>query len=164
MRTDLNSNSHDRKKVVIISNVSEYQFTVSLIKARDNFKLGEMLVHKSENDENAWNPHINLIDTARGKGFGAMLFDIVIEYITNYKHSQIVPPRSAASGKFTATPAAQRLYKYYYINRSDVQKHKISAKSIDHTFMQNNIWMYTGYTKSLNLIPKFLGTASLIIK
>jgi hypothetical protein len=65
-----------------------------------------------------WNLHINL-GKLQNQGYGPLVYDIIMEYVSFYKNSMLVPSETNKHG--ITIESAQKIYKYYYFNRPDVK-------------------------------------------
>jgi hypothetical protein len=108
--------------------------------------------------------HVGTIQEYQGKGFGPLLYDIALEFITNYRNGIMLSTYGNAEGPIT--PRAENIWKQYYLNRNDVDKiDDLGIKKDINGFMnfsdekrspKNTPWLWAGYTKKLNVIPKLI--------
>lgn len=118
-----------------------------------------------------WNIHAGMRAEHQGKGFGPLLYDIALEFITNYKNSIVLS--TYGNGEGSITSRAENVWKKYYLDRKDV-KHidNIGSKKDIDGFMnfpdeerspKNTPWLWAGYTKELSIIPKLINQKVLTI-
>ncbi len=111
-----------------------------------------------------WNIHAGMRKELQGSGFGPLLYDIALEFISNYRNGITVSTYGNGTG--STSDRAENVWKRYYQSRSDVNH--IDNKGVrkdnygfndfpDETRSPKNTpWLWAGFTKSLDLIPKLL--------
>lgn len=119
--------------------------------------------------DNLWNFHAGMRASIQNKGFGPLLYDIALEYITNYKNGKA--GSSHGINGISSSPSAQKVWEYYYKNRPDVEKHDNRKQHAnfsisDHIKNQDldKPWLWAMYSKPLEKIPALLQSGHLIIK
>lgn len=141
-------------------------FTLRAVKTRSDYVVASFIIAQNEWSKPYWNIHSRVTNIFQGQGYAPLMYDIALEFITNYLHSIAVP--SFTTGGNTSEPASQ-IYKYYFEKRNDVQKHNDIAVDSEveqrhNPYPRNQFpWMYVGYTKPLDIIPKLIAQQSLII-
>lgn len=75
---------------------------------------GELVAERMDNDYCIDNTY-EIITAKATKKWGPMLYDVMLEYITNRKKCYLVPDRGMVSGD------AKKVWNYYLENRSDVK-------------------------------------------
>jgi len=118
-----------------------------------------------------WNIHAGMRKEIQGSGFGPLLYDIALEFITNYRNGVTVSTYGNSTG--STSDRAENVWKKYYLNRPDVTH--IDNKGVRKDMYgfdqfpdearspKNTPWLWAGFTKSLDLIPKLIKKKSLTI-
>lgn len=119
-----------------------------------------------------WNIHAGMNKELQGKGFGPLLYDIAIEFITNYLKGIAISTYGNNAGG--TSERAQNVWRYYYKERKDVKKIPNIGSRRDHYGFNNfpdeslnpkdTPWLWAGYQKDLDYIPQFIEARILEIK
>lgn len=171
MQTNLHSDSKAKDKKIIL-NDEGLRIDMRLIKSKKNYSIGWSMAHMSKYT-NYWNMHIHMRDNYLHTGYGPLLYDIIMEYVTHYKKSILVP--SVANNQGGTSDFASNVYKYYFYKRPDVVKYENLIDIPDKIYDWRNgeevelskeeyPWLFCGYSKELDHIPRLLSTNSLVIQ
>ena len=109
------------------------EFTMYLVEPPEqNPKvMAELIVdfYKNVNNIPLYNIHSQLEPEVRG-GWGPLLYDLAAEYVYHRVEGAIIPSICRGGRNYT-TPAAQKIWKYYRDNRTDVKIFKLDIKDIN---------------------------------
>ena len=173
MKTNMRPGTRREKTITIKDKGGMFgMFNIQITKTRGNMKVTRLT---GLPNKNTWTLHQTADKKFIGTGYGPLAYDLGIEYVTNYKNSGCVPAIGAGNGGNTID--SNKVWKYYYENRSDIKKEPYDAKYFDPEYPpkiwgskdeyatpDTHPWLWTIYTKPLVLIPKFLNDGSLTIK
>ena len=74
-----------------------------------------------------FNMHVNSNQQYIGTGYGPLLYDIMIEFASKHGPGLI---SSVGAGEGVTSPAAEKVYKYYYEKRNDINKQALPQEYI----------------------------------
>jgi hypothetical protein len=181
---DLRASSHWRGKRIIIERVNAEKFYLHLEKSRNGFNVVTLTVIKNRK-YNIWTAHSKANRPFIGQGYGPFVYDVVLEYVTNYLQGSIMSATGNHQGYNTI--ASSNIWKYYYKNRNDIdtlnpmsEQHKKSQE----LEKQNSLvieqeadgkvkyvpikikdypWLFVSYQKSLDIIPKLIDQNAFVL-
>jgi len=152
--------SKNEKKILKITKRPEkygYGYNIQLSTARGfNVGYGSLFYNK---DTQSYNFHIELKKSHVHKGYGPLIYDVIIEFVANYLKSRLVP--SSVNRDGGNSQHSKNIYRYYVNRRPDVQKVPLT----DNTAFRLNDDESLNYAfmKPLHYIPNMLKDGTLII-
>ncbi len=181
---DLRTSSHWRGKRVVIERVSKDKFYLELEKSRNAFKTVTLTVIKNPK-YNIWTAHSQANRPFIGQGYGPLVYDVALEYVTNYLGGSVMSATGNHQGFNTI--ASSNIWKYYYNNRNDIdtlnpmsEQHKKSQELEKQNKlviqqedgegvkyvpikMKDYPWLFVSYQKSLEIIPKLIDQNAFVL-
>lgn len=116
-------------------------------------KIGNMILVDSYED-NIWTIHSKITPDYRSQGYGVLLYDICIEYITSKFNGMTMSTYGNGAG--STSEVASNIWKYYFTNRNDVEIYKNTGRRDPEEGpynIQTSPWLWSGFKKKLKVIP-----------
>lgn len=157
---DLNSIRKRDRKILYITKLFNDEYRVLFRQERTDRLIGDGII-EHDLEFNYCNFHLDLESNMQHKGYGPLIYDVVIEFVTNYLNSFLVSSQTAG---WSTSDKAKNVYRYYVNKRSDIEKTHISELNISELEIDpENSFMNFALTKEIKLIPKMLEKGTLII-
>lgn len=139
-------------KIVVIDENDPERIYLKIVSSKDKKKyMTSGMIMKCPDKTPYWTCHQSASEFYKNQGYGPLLYDIAIEYVSQKgKDSGIVPASGFNCGLNTAD--SSRVWKYYYDNRSDVSKTKIPEQFQHLINVDAEPWLQTVYRKDNPII------------
>lgn len=148
----------NKGKFVLIDDRNPKQIHIELYKDKRLKRYVSKLVLMNLGD--IWTPHQSTSQFYKHQGYGPLLYDLAIEYATT-QGSGVVPATGSSYG--SNTPDSEKVWKYYYERRSDIQKEPYSQHpQREPSLLKQKPWLFTIYRKKPIYLTKLKQLGRLI--